>query len=52
MNPNESDNFLYEDEEDEFDPQDLTSGGSQQGNQGQSQSVLGSQEVSSGSICS
>lgn len=52
MNPNESDNFLYEDEENEFDPQDFTSGGSQQGTQGQSQSGLGSQEVSSGSVCS
>lgn len=37
MNPNQNDNFFYEDDEDQFDPQDLTSGGSQQESQGASQ---------------
>ena len=50
MNPNQNDNFFYEDEEDQFDPQDLTSDDTQQGSQGMSQSGMGSQEVSSMSV--
>lgn len=48
MNPNQNDNFFYEEDEDQFDPQDLTSGGSQQESQGTSQGGMGSQEVSWG----